>query len=79
MKIPFRLLPRMRRLPRGESWLTVLLITAVVFIFGRMLLGMFWNIAASAVSLAIHVALFIFILMAIFYAIRALSGKAEAK
>jgi hypothetical protein len=68
-----------RALPRGNSLLRMILIVAAVFLFGNMILGMVIKIAFGALALAINVALFLLIVGALFYFIRAMSGKAEPK
>jgi hypothetical protein len=69
-----------RRAYRGSSWVMVLLIAVAFMIFGNMLLKMFFSIAMSAMMLAVNVAIFLFIVMALFFAIRVLSGsKVETK
>jgi hypothetical protein len=68
------------RAPRGSSWVMVLLIALAFMFFGNMLLRMFFSIAFSVVTLAIQVGVFVFIILALLFAIRVLSGgKPEAK
>ena len=64
-----------RRTYRGSSWVMVLLMALAFMFFGNMLLKMFFSIAMSAVMLAIQVGVFFVIIMALFFAIRVLSGR----
>ena len=77
-RMPMRSLFR-RAYHGGASWVTLLLIAIAVMFFGNMLLRMFFSIAMSAIMLAVQVAVFLFIIMVLFIAIRAVSGKTEAK
>jgi len=70
---PFR-----SHIPRGMSWVGILLTAVAVVIFGHMVLSMAFSIAFRLVHIAIDAAILAVIVLAIFYGIRFVSRKTES-
>jgi hypothetical protein len=69
--------PFQRRLPRGASWITILLISLAVVFFGQMILTMAFSIAFRLVHLVIDVVVLGALVFGLFYGIRFVSRKTE--
>jgi len=69
---PFR-----QRVPRGMSWVALILIALAVVIFGQMILSMVFSIAFRLVHLAVDAAVLFALVFALYYGIRFVSRKTE--
>jgi len=69
--------PFQRRIPRGLSWVAILLIAVAVVVFGQLIISMAIGIAFRLVHLVIDVAVLGAIVFGLFYGIRFVSRKTE--
>jgi hypothetical protein len=70
---PFR-----SRIPRGLSWVGIILVVVAIWIFGNLVLSLFFKIAFGLVNLIVNAVVLVAILYALYYCIRYVSRKTES-
>jgi hypothetical protein len=64
-------------IPRGLSWVAIILIVVALWIFGNVLLRLVFNIAFGMVHLIVNGVVLVAILYGLYYCIRYVSRKTE--